>query len=45
MGLEGRPAITLQALNALREVPEDRFVKAAGEARETAQRLLGAERG
>ena len=41
MGLEGRPAITLQALNALQEVPDDRIVKTMDEAREVAQRLLG----
>ncbi len=40
MGLGGRPAITLRALNALREVPEDRFVPTIDEARDIAQRLL-----
>ncbi|MDE2869879.1 MAG: SulP family inorganic anion transporter [Chloroflexota bacterium] len=40
MGLEGRPAITLQALNALQHVPSDRFVKTEDEARVVAQRLL-----
>ncbi|MYD95275.1 MAG: SulP family inorganic anion transporter, partial [Chloroflexi bacterium] len=40
MGLEGRSAITLQALNALQEVPDDRIVKTMDEAREVAQRLL-----
>ncbi|MCY3748944.1 MAG: SulP family inorganic anion transporter [Chloroflexi bacterium] len=40
MGLEGRPAITLQALNALQHVPADRFVKTEDEARVVAQRLL-----
>ena len=40
MGLEGRPAITLQALNALQKVPPDRFVGTVDEARPVAQRLL-----
>ena len=40
MSLEGRPAITLQALNALQHVPPDRFVKTVDEARDVAQRLL-----
>jgi len=40
LGLEGRPAITLQALNALQHVPRDRFVKTVDEARDVAQRLL-----
>ena len=40
MGLEGRPAITLQALNALQHVPPDRLVKTEDEARVVAQRLL-----
>ena len=40
MGLEGRPAITLQALNALQHVPPDRLVKTEDEARIVAQRLL-----
>ena len=41
MGLEGRPAITLRALNVLRQVPEDQFVKTLDEARDTARRMLG----
>ncbi len=40
MGLEGRPAITLQALNALQKVPADRYVKTIDEAQEMARRLL-----
>ncbi|MDE2902470.1 MAG: SulP family inorganic anion transporter [Chloroflexota bacterium] len=40
MGLEGRPAITLQALNALQKVPPDRFVGTVDEARPVARRLL-----
>ncbi len=40
MGLEGRPAITLQALNVLRRVPEDQVVKTLDEAREVSKRLL-----
>ncbi len=40
MGLEGRPAITLQALNALRKVPDDRYVKTIAEAQGVARRLL-----
>ena len=39
MGLEGRPAITLRALNALREAPEDRLVPSIDEPRDIAQRL------
>ncbi len=41
MGLEGRPAITLQALNALHKVPDDRYVKTIDEAQGVARRLLG----
>ena len=40
MGLEGRPAITLQALNALQKVPDDRYVKTIDEAQGMARRLL-----
>ena len=40
MGLSGSPAITLQALNALRRVPEDCFVTTPDEAREAAKRIL-----
>ncbi len=40
MGLEGRPEITLRALNVLRHVPEDQFVTTLDEARETAIRML-----
>ena len=41
MGLEGRPAITLKALNILRRVPQDRFVDELDGARETAKRIFG----
>ncbi len=44
MGLGGRPAVTMQALNVLRRVPEDRFVENIDEAREVSRRILG-ERG
>ena len=40
MGLEGNPAITLTALNVLKRVPEDRFVKNLEEARAVAAKLL-----
>ena len=40
MGLRGRPATTLQALNVLKRVPSDRFVQTMDQARETAWRLL-----
>ena len=40
MGLEGNPAITLTALNVLKRVPEDRFVKNLEEARAVAEKLL-----
>ncbi len=40
MGLKGRPAVTLGALNVLRRVPEGRFVQNADEAREVAERIL-----
>ena len=40
MGLEGRPAITLQALNALHRVPDNRYVKTLDEAQRVARRLL-----
>ena len=40
MGLEGRPAVTLRALNALERVPADRFAKTLNEARDIAQRVL-----
>ena len=40
MGLEGNPAITLTALNVLKRVPEDRFVKNLDEARAVAEKLL-----
>lgn len=40
MGLGGRPAVTLQALNVLRRVPEDRFVDNLDEARAAAQEIL-----
>ena len=41
MALEGRPAVTLRALNVLRRVPEDQFVNSLDEARDTARRMLG----
>lgn len=40
MGLGGRPAVTLQALNVLRRVPGDRFVDNLDEARAAAQEIL-----
>ena len=40
MGLEGMPETTLKALNVLKDVPEDRFVKTLDEAREVAKRML-----
>ena len=40
MGLKGRPAVTLGALNVLRRVPEGRFVQNVDEAREVAERIL-----
>ncbi len=40
LGLGGRPAITLQALNVLRRVPADRFVATLDDAQATAKRLL-----
>ena len=42
MGLGGRPAVTMQALNVLRRVPEDRFVENIDEAREVSKALLEA---
>ena len=41
MGLAGRPATTLLALNVLRRVPEDHIVETLDEAREIAKQLLG----
>ena len=41
MGLEGRPATTLMALNVLKRVPEDHFVDTLDEAREISKQLLG----
>ncbi len=41
MALEGMPETTLLALNVLKEVPEENFVKNQDEAREVARRLLG----
>ena len=41
MGLEGRPATTLYALNVLKRVPEDHIVETLDEAREISKRLLG----
>ena len=40
MGLGGRPAVTMLALNVLRRVPADRFVDNLDEARETARKIL-----
>ena len=40
MGLRGRPAVIMQALNVLRRVPEDHFVADIDEARETAKGIL-----
>ena len=40
LGLGGRPAITLQALNVLRRVPADRFVATLDDAQATAKQLL-----
>ena len=41
MGLAGRPATTLLALNVLRRVPEDHIVETLDDAREIAKQLLG----
>ena len=41
MGLAGRPATTLSALNVLRRVPEDHIVETLDDAREIAKQLLG----
>ena len=43
MGLDGLPATTLNALNVLKHVPEDRFVDTLDEAREMARRILDQE--
>ena len=43
MGLDGLPATTLNALNVLKHVPEDRFVDTLDEAREMARRILEQE--
>ena len=40
MGLKGRPAVTLQALNVLKRVPEHRFVDNVDEARAVAREVL-----
>ena len=40
MGLEGMPETTLKALNVLKDVPGDQFVKTLDEAREVAKRML-----
>ena len=40
MGLGGRAAITLHALNVLRRIPADQFVATLDEAQATARRLL-----
>ena len=41
MGLEGRPATTLYALNVLKRVPDDHIVETLDEAREISKQLLG----
>ena len=41
MGLGGRPATTLYALNVLKRVPEDQIVESLDEAREISKQLLG----
>ena len=41
MGLAGRPATTLLALNVLKRVPDDHFVETLDDAREIAKQLLG----
>ncbi len=41
MGLGGRPATTLYALNVLKRVPDDHIVETLDEAREISKRLLG----
>ena len=40
MGLGGRPAVIMQALNVLKRVPEDHFVADIDEARDIANRIL-----
>ncbi len=40
MGLEGNPAVTLNALNVLKRVPEDRYVDNLEEARAVAEKIL-----
>ena len=40
MGLQGKPAVTLKALNVLKRVPEDRFVDNLEEARGVAEKIL-----
>ena len=40
LGLEGAPATSLQALDVLQQVPQDRIVESRDEARELARRLL-----
>ena len=40
MGLGGRPAVTMRALNVLRRVPEDRFVEDIDGAREAVREIL-----
>ncbi len=40
MGLSGPPAVTLKALNALKNVPEEHFVSNLDEAREVARGIL-----
>ena len=40
MGLGGMPAVTLKALDALKNVSEERIVTTRDEARETAREIL-----
>ena len=44
MGLTDQPAISLRALNALQQIPEDHFADDIDGAREIAGRLLGLDR-
>ena len=44
IGLSDQPAITLRALNALKQVPDDHFANDVDGAREIAARLLGLEK-
>ncbi len=44
IGLSDQPAITLRALNALKQIPEDQFADDINGAREIAARLLGLDK-